>query len=68
MVGHLTKLYYVVSEFLNDAFPQHWIGRGGWKAWSHELTVHRWILEYRVMLKHLLKRFKMSVCVCGHNV
>lgn len=38
-MGHLTKLY-VVREFLNYTFPQRWIGRGGWKAWSHRLTVH----------------------------
>jgi hypothetical protein len=58
--GALVRYANIVTEFLDETFPQRWIGRGGWKQWppcSPELTP----LDFYPMLKAANQR---SCCIC----
>lgn len=54
-----------VLDFLNERFPQRWIGQGGWKAGPHtHLTLMPLISFCGDLLKH---RFKEKIFVISNK-
>jgi hypothetical protein len=53
----------IVTEFIDETFPRHWIGRGGWKQWPpHSLDLTPLDFYFWGYVKQTI----YSVCI--HNI
>jgi hypothetical protein len=60
----------IITEFLDETFPQRWIGRGGWKQWPPRspgltpLDFYFWVYVKQIVYSvriHNIQRLKQRI-------